>query len=125
MTVTAISENMAELSRSKRLKSLTHQTHDALDKSIVAAASFDDLQGYSRFVEMQYLFHQDIAALYDDAALQAMREVSGPVVAIMLVLIAVFVPIAFLGGLTGELYRQFAITISISVSAACASWRAG
>jgi HAE1 family hydrophobic/amphiphilic exporter-1/multidrug efflux pump len=50
-----------------------------------------------------------------DAALQAMREVSGPVVAIVLVLCAVFVPIAFLGGLTGELFRQFAITISISV----------
>jgi multidrug efflux pump len=50
-----------------------------------------------------------------DAALKAMREVSGPVVAIVLVLCAVFVPIAFLGGLTGELFRQFAITISISV----------
>ncbi len=50
-----------------------------------------------------------------EAALVAMREVSGPVVAIVLVLVAVFVPIAFLGGLTGELYRQFAITISISV----------
>ena len=46
---------------------------------------------------------------------EAMREVSGPVVAIVLVLVSVFVPIAFLGGLTGELYRQFAITISISV----------
>ncbi len=44
-----------------------------------------------------------------------MREVSGPVIAIVLVLCAVFVPIAFLGGLTGELYRQFAVTISIAV----------
>ncbi len=51
-----------------------------------------------------------------DAAIQAMHEVSGPIVAIVLVLVAVFVPIAFLGGLTGELYRQFAITISISVA---------
>jgi HAE1 family hydrophobic/amphiphilic exporter-1/multidrug efflux pump len=50
-----------------------------------------------------------------EAAIEAMREVSGPVVAIVLVLVSVFVPIAFLGGLTGELYRQFAITISISV----------
>jgi HAE1 family hydrophobic/amphiphilic exporter-1/multidrug efflux pump len=50
-----------------------------------------------------------------EAAIQAMREVSGPVVAIVLVLTAVFVPIAFLGGLTGELYRQFAVTISIAV----------
>ncbi|NQY88433.1 MAG: multidrug efflux RND transporter permease subunit [Colwellia sp.] len=51
-----------------------------------------------------------------DAAIKAMEEVSGPVVAIVLVLCSVFVPIAFLGGLTGELFRQFAITISISVS---------
>jgi multidrug efflux pump len=50
-----------------------------------------------------------------DAAIEAMREVTSPVIAIMLVLTAVFVPIAFMGGLTGELYRQFAITISISV----------
>lgn len=51
-----------------------------------------------------------------DAAIKAMQEVSGPIVAIVLVLVSVFVPIAFLGGLTGELYRQFAITISISVT---------
>jgi HAE1 family hydrophobic/amphiphilic exporter-1/multidrug efflux pump len=51
-----------------------------------------------------------------DAAIKAMEEVSGPIVAIVLVLVAVFVPIAFLGGLTGELYRQFAVTIAISVS---------
>jgi len=50
-----------------------------------------------------------------EAAIIAMREVSGPVIAIVLVLAAVFVPIAFLGGLTGELYRQFAVTISIAV----------
>lgn len=51
-----------------------------------------------------------------DAAIKAMQEVSGPVVAIVMVLCAVFVPIAFLGGLTGELFRQFAVTISIAVS---------
>ena len=51
-----------------------------------------------------------------EAAIKAMEEVSGPIVAIVLVLVSVFVPIAFLGGLTGELYRQFAITIAISVS---------
>jgi HAE1 family hydrophobic/amphiphilic exporter-1/multidrug efflux pump len=49
------------------------------------------------------------------AAIEAMREVTSPIIAIVLVLTAVFVPIAFLGGLTGELYRQFAITISIAV----------
>jgi hydrophobe/amphiphile efflux-1 (HAE1) family protein len=50
-----------------------------------------------------------------EAAIKAMQEVSGPVIAIVLVLCAVFVPIAFLGGLSGELYRQFAATISIAV----------
>jgi hydrophobe/amphiphile efflux-1 (HAE1) family protein len=50
-----------------------------------------------------------------DAAVQAMQEVSGPVIAIVLVLCAVFIPVSFLGGLAGELYRQFAITIAVSV----------
>jgi HAE1 family hydrophobic/amphiphilic exporter-1/multidrug efflux pump len=50
-----------------------------------------------------------------ESAIKAMQEVTGPVIAIVLVLCAVFVPIAFLGGLTGELYRQFAVTISIAV----------
>ncbi len=50
-----------------------------------------------------------------DAAVKAMREVTSPIIAIVLTLVAVFVPIAFLGGLTGELYRQFAVTISICV----------
>jgi HAE1 family hydrophobic/amphiphilic exporter-1/multidrug efflux pump len=50
-----------------------------------------------------------------DAAIQAMQEVTSPVIAIALTLCAVFVPIAFLGGLTGELYRQFAVTITIAV----------
>ena len=50
-----------------------------------------------------------------EAAIKAMQEVTGPIVAIVLTLTAVFVPIGFLGGLTGELYRQFAVTISIAV----------
>src|SRR5881394_1107234 len=50
-----------------------------------------------------------------EAAIEAMHEVTGPIVAIVLTLTAVFIPIAFLGGLTGELYRQFAVTISIAV----------
>jgi multidrug efflux pump len=49
-----------------------------------------------------------------DATIQAMREVSGPIIAIALVLCAVFVPIAFVSGLSGEFYRQFALTIAIS-----------
>ncbi|WP_374564073.1 efflux RND transporter permease subunit [Nitrosomonas sp.] len=51
-----------------------------------------------------------------DAAIKAMTEVTGPVIAIVLVLAAVFVPVAFLGGITGELYKQFAITIALSVA---------
>jgi HAE1 family hydrophobic/amphiphilic exporter-1 len=50
-----------------------------------------------------------------EATAKAMKEVSGPVIAIALVLSAVFVPVAFLGGLTGKLYQQFAVTIAISV----------
>jgi hydrophobe/amphiphile efflux-1 (HAE1) family protein len=50
-----------------------------------------------------------------EATEKAMDEVSGPVVAIGLVLCAVFVPVSFMGGIVGQLYRQFAITISVSV----------
>ena len=51
-----------------------------------------------------------------DATIAAMREVSGPIVATSLALIAVFVPVAAMGGITGRLYQQFAITIAISVA---------
>lgn len=51
-----------------------------------------------------------------DATIEAMREVSGPVVATSLSLIAVFVPVATMAGITGRLYQQFAITIAISVA---------
>ncbi|MEO0018812.1 MAG: hypothetical protein RLZZ522_2095 [Verrucomicrobiota bacterium] len=50
-----------------------------------------------------------------EATRKAMKEVSGPVVAIGLVLCAVFVPVAFMGGVTGQLYSQFALTIAIAV----------
>jgi hydrophobe/amphiphile efflux-1 (HAE1) family protein len=50
-----------------------------------------------------------------EATVQAMKEVSGPVIAIALILCAVFVPVAFMGGVTGRLYQQFAITIAVSV----------
>ena len=49
-----------------------------------------------------------------DATYRAMREVSGPIIAIALVLVAVFVPLAFISGLTGQFYKQFALTIAIS-----------
>ena len=50
-----------------------------------------------------------------DATLEAMREISAPVIAIALILAAVFVPVGFIPGITGRLYQQFAITIAISV----------
>jgi hydrophobic/amphiphilic exporter-1 (mainly G- bacteria), HAE1 family len=50
-----------------------------------------------------------------DATAQAMKEVSAPVIGIALILSAVFIPVAFLGGLTGQMYQQFALTIAISV----------
>ncbi len=50
-----------------------------------------------------------------EAALKAMEEVTAPVIAIVFVLCAVFIPVAFMGGIAGQLYRQFAITIAISV----------
>ncbi|MBA3612633.1 MAG: multidrug efflux RND transporter permease subunit [Nitrospirales bacterium] len=50
-----------------------------------------------------------------EAAKLAMAEVTGPVIALVVVLAAVFLPVAFLGGITGELYQQFAITITLSV----------
>ncbi|HEY0856092.1 MAG TPA: multidrug efflux RND transporter permease subunit [Albitalea sp.] len=63
---------------------------------------------------IERIMHEELMGARE-AAIIAMREVSGPVIAIVLVLCAVFVPIAFLGGLTGELYRQFAVTIAIAV----------
>ena len=57
-----------------------------------------------------------------EATKAAMADVGGPVIAIAIVLAAVFVPVAFLGGLTGQLYKQFALTLAVSVilSAVCA-----
>jgi hydrophobe/amphiphile efflux-1 (HAE1) family protein len=51
-----------------------------------------------------------------EATIEAMNEVTGPVIAIVLVLSAVFLPVAFLGGLTGVMYKQFAVTIAVSVA---------
>ncbi|MBP1652737.1 MAG: transporter, hydrophobe/amphiphile efflux-1 family [Bacteroidetes bacterium] len=57
--------------------------------------------------------HEQMSA--KDATLQAMKEISGPVIAIALILAAVFVPVGFIPGIVGRLYQQFAITIAISV----------
>ena len=51
-----------------------------------------------------------------EAAILAMQEVAGPVVAIVLVLCAVFLPVAFMGGMTGVMYKQFAVTVAVSVA---------
>jgi multidrug efflux pump len=51
-----------------------------------------------------------------EAAIKAMGEVTGPVIAIVLVLCAVFIPVSFMGGLAGDMYMQFAITITMSVT---------
>lgn len=72
MTLVSTLDISSDLPRSKRLKAQTHQTHDRLDRSIMAAAALDSLEGYARFVEVQFLFHRDIEALYDDGALQAL-----------------------------------------------------
>jgi len=58
--------------------------------------------------------HMERGMQRKEAAIKAMSEVSGPVVATTLVLLAVFVPAAFLPGITGQLYRQFAITIAVA-----------
>ncbi len=51
-----------------------------------------------------------------EASLKAMREVTGPIITTTLVLVAIFVPIAFISGLTGQFYRQFSLTIAISTT---------
>lgn len=63
---------------------------------------------------VERLMHEEKLAVRE-ATIKAMQQVTGPVIATTLVLVAVFVPVAFLGGLTGQLYRQFAVTIAASV----------
>jgi len=60
-----------------------------------------------------YMDHEDMSA--KEATYRAMQDISGPVVAIALILAAVFVPVGFIPGIVGRLYQQFAITIAISV----------
>lgn len=60
-----------------------------------------------------YMDHQGLSA--KEATIRAMKDISGPVIAIALILAAVFVPVGFIPGIVGRLYQQFAITIAISV----------
>ena len=62
------------------------------------------------------MHHMEHGKSPKEATLQAMKEVSGPVIAIALILIAVFVPVAMTPGITGRFYQQFAITIAVSVA---------
>lgn len=59
--------------------------------------------------------HIDEGMKARDATILAMEEVSGPVIAIAFILAAVFVPVAFIGGISGEIFKQFALTIAVSV----------
>ena len=61
------------------------------------------------------MHHMEHGKTPREATIQAMKEVSGPVVAIALILCAVFIPVAMVPGITGRLYQQFAITIAVSV----------
>ena len=61
------------------------------------------------------MHHMEHGMAPREATIQAMKEVSAPVVGIALILSAVFIPVAFVGGLTGQMYQQFALTIAISV----------
>ncbi len=61
------------------------------------------------------IHHMEHGLAPREATVQAMKEVSAPVIGIALILSAVFIPVAFLGGLTGQMYQQFALTIAISV----------
>src|SRR3990172_8345136 len=63
---------------------------------------------------VERLMHEEKMKPYD-AAIEAMREVQNAVIGIVLALAAVFIPVAFLGGIAGQLYRQFAVTVSIAV----------
>lgn len=61
-----------EACRAKRLKAATSETHDQLDKRIMAGDPFAALENYGRFLAVQYQFHRDIEALYGDAGLSAL-----------------------------------------------------
>lgn len=62
-----------------------------------------------------YIMERDKINSYD-ATVQAMKDVTGPMSATTLVFLAIFVPVAFMGGITGEIYRQFAVTIAFAVT---------
>lgn len=73
-------------------------------------------------VENSYrILEEEKGITVKEAVIKAMDEITGPIVTILLVMLAVFIPTAFIGGITGQLFRQFALTIAAStfISAAC------
>ncbi len=64
--------NVMETSRARRLRAATGDMHERLDSRINAAAAFDTVEGYGRFVQMQWVFHAELAPLYADGALRAL-----------------------------------------------------
>ncbi len=64
-------------------------------------------------VEAKMEHHPELSPA--DATKEAMKEITAPIIGITLVLLSVFVPVAFLGGITGELFRQFAVTVAVSM----------
>lgn len=70
MTVTEISQDLTP-PLSKHLKAVTGETHERLDKEIMAARPFDTLESYGRFLRMQFVLHRDVSGLYKLSALQA------------------------------------------------------
>ena len=75
---------------------------------IVVVDAFVVLENVERIMSSEHLPPKEATA-------KAMSEVTAPVIAIVLVLCAVFIPVSFMGGLAGQMYKQFAITISVSV----------
>ncbi len=69
MTDTIVPEKVTADSRARRLKAATHSAHELLDNSIMSKKPFSDRERYGQFLQVQYVFHRDIAALYDDPAL--------------------------------------------------------
>lgn len=95
-----------------------------LDFSINLLSLFGMILAIGIVVDDAILVVENVERLIDededlsifDAVIEAMREVGGPVIATAFIMASVFIPVGFLGGLTGEIYRQFAITIAISVA---------
>lgn len=72
MNEAVILDNPPALSRSKRLKAATHDTHARLDKAIMAGEPFTSRERYGLFVQVQHAFHRDIDALYEEARMDAL-----------------------------------------------------